>query len=134
MGTRADFYIGRDKSAEWLGSIAMDGYPDDPGHPKVLRDVNSKDDFRSRVDEILTVEHATHPQQGWPWPWDNSATTDYAYAFDDAEKAVYVSRFGGPWVNARSLSINEEPEFPDMSDRKNLTLGKRSGVIVVGGR
>ena len=27
MGTRADFYIGRGAEAEWLGSIAWDGYP-----------------------------------------------------------------------------------------------------------
>jgi hypothetical protein len=27
MGTRADFYVGRGGQAEWLGSIAWDGYP-----------------------------------------------------------------------------------------------------------
>jgi hypothetical protein len=27
MGTRADFYVGRGKDAEWLGSVAFDGYP-----------------------------------------------------------------------------------------------------------
>jgi hypothetical protein len=27
MGTRADFYVGRGPDAEWLGSVAMDGYP-----------------------------------------------------------------------------------------------------------
>ena len=33
MGTRADFYVGRGESAEWLGSVAWDGNPrgiDDP--------------------------------------------------------------------------------------------------------
>ena len=28
MGTRADFYVGRGENAEWLGSIAWDGYPE----------------------------------------------------------------------------------------------------------
>lgn len=28
MGTRADFYVGRGTEAEWIGSIALDGYPD----------------------------------------------------------------------------------------------------------
>lgn len=28
MGTRADFYVGRGKDAEWIGSVAFDGYPD----------------------------------------------------------------------------------------------------------
>jgi hypothetical protein len=38
MGTRADFYVGRGETAEYLGSIAWDGYPDglmrvgDPKH------------------------------------------------------------------------------------------------------
>ena len=27
MGTRADFYVGRGDAAEWIGSIAYDGYP-----------------------------------------------------------------------------------------------------------
>jgi len=26
MGTRADFYVGMGKDAEWLGSVAWDGY------------------------------------------------------------------------------------------------------------
>lgn len=26
MGTRADFYVGRDQGANWIGSIAWDGY------------------------------------------------------------------------------------------------------------
>lgn len=28
MGTIADFYVGRGPKAEWIGSIAWDGYPD----------------------------------------------------------------------------------------------------------
>jgi len=28
MGTRADFYVGIGPEAEWVGSIAYDGYPD----------------------------------------------------------------------------------------------------------
>ena len=27
MGTRADLYIGRGTDAEWIGSVAWDGYP-----------------------------------------------------------------------------------------------------------
>ena len=33
MGTRADFYIGKGTDAEWLGSIAWNGYPDGIGRP-----------------------------------------------------------------------------------------------------
>ncbi len=28
MGTRADFYVGLGEQAEWLGSVAWDGNPD----------------------------------------------------------------------------------------------------------
>ncbi len=28
MGTRADFYIGRGPTAEWIGSLPLDGYPE----------------------------------------------------------------------------------------------------------
>lgn len=31
MGTRADFYVGRGEAAQWVGSIAWDGYPDGIG-------------------------------------------------------------------------------------------------------
>jgi hypothetical protein len=31
MGTRADFYVGRGETAEWLGSIAWDGNPGGAG-------------------------------------------------------------------------------------------------------
>lgn len=131
MGTRADFYVGRGKDAEWLGSIAMDGYPDAPGHPKVLLDAKNEAEFRERVEGMLSLGHATRPEQGWPWPWNDSGTTDYAYAFD--EDCVWVSDFGHSWVDARSLCIDEEPVvFPDMEGKKNLTMGARSGLLVIG--
>ena len=129
MGTRADFYVGRGKDAEWLGSIAMDGYPDKPGHPQSLLGVKNEEDFRTRVEEILHLDHATRPNQGWPWPWETSCTTDYAYAYDDD---LFVSCFGSVWVNARALTAGESPEFPNMKDIQNVTLGERSGAVVVG--
>ncbi len=130
MGTRADFYVGRDDAAEWLGSIAYDGYPGE-GIPSPLLGLATEEDFRVAVEKILTSDHATRPEQGWPWPWDNSGTTDYAYAFDSVEQAVYVSSFGGVWVHARNLGTDGEPTFPDMTDRKNVTLGARSGLLVI---
>lgn len=136
MGTRADFYVGRGTDAEWLGSIAWDGYPE--GIPSVILASDEKSGYRHAVLHFLNGETgSTVPEQGWPWPWDDSRTTDYAYAFDGGE--VYCSYFGCPWSPAVEwLSDDFEPragdkvEFPDMSVRKNVQLGgPRSGLIVI---
>jgi hypothetical protein len=137
MGTRADFYIGRGKDAEWLGSIAMDGYPD--GEPESYHIVEqaTEEGFRHAVTHMLdAIDHATKPEQGWPWPWDDSGTTDYAYAFDG--DMVWASGFGGAWFDASKPQPQDEDDrskvanFPDMKDRANVTMGKRSGLLVFG--
>lgn len=58
-------------------------------------------------------------------------------AFDDGK--VWVSFFGSEWQECQRHDF-EYPEtadkaavFPDMSERKNVTLGKRSGVILFRG-
>lgn len=133
MGTRADFYVGRGNQAEWLGSIAWDGYPsgiDD----EVLQSI-SEQEYRIAVEKFLqSREDATLPKDGWPWPWDDSNTTDYAYAFENNK--VYAACFGYSWFIATEDEPEEDEEnkqcvFPDMSSRKNVTLGGRSGLIVV---
>ena len=130
MGTRADFYLGRGTDAKWLGSIAWDGYPDgiDPALLKATRLAA----FLRAVARLETREDWTAPAAGWPWPWTTSATTDYAYAFDDGE--VHASCFGSEWFRASG----EQPEtpsdksaiFPDMSARQRVTFGPRSGVMI----
>ncbi len=146
MGTRADYYIGKGKQAEWLGSTAWDSYPDGPGlgnsHPNVLNAINERA-FREEVGKMLAKrEDATLPEHGWPWPWDDSRTTDYAYTFDEGK--VWLSGFGRPWVPvAEYLSWGEEQrdeysdkgkeiDFPNMKQRQRVTLGPRSGVLVFG--
>ena len=133
MGTRADFYVGRGESAEWLGSIAWDGYPN--GIPDDIHQSANEEMYREEVQAFLeSREDATLPEQGWPWPWDDSQTTDYAYAFEKGW--VYAVYFGHRWFCPQKGE--EEPDvdgyeaiFPDMSDRKNVTLGPRSGLIVL---
>lgn len=137
MGTRADFYVGRGKQAEWLGSVAFDGHPDTR-----LPELEATDEagYRACVEKILSSEdHATRPDQGWPWPWDDSSGSDYAYAFDGG---VFVCCFGGPWVTPSEALLDEEARealepgpkavFPDMSARKNVTFGRRSGLLIIG--
>lgn len=143
MGTRADFYVGRGAEAEWLGSIAWDGYPDgielqDEEWPPGQRlfDATTEDQFRNRVAAFFNGRNdVTLPKDGWPWPWDDSSTTDYAYAFDGGK--VWASGFGHSWFDAtQSEPEDETPKdavFPNMKDRANVTFGPRSGLLVIRG-
>lgn len=134
MGTRADFYVGRGESAEWLGSIAWDGYPGGINKPLLKADTEKK--YRAAVVRFFADrEDVTRPVDGWPWPWENSLTTDYAYAFDDGK--VWASPFGHGWFDP----LKDEPEddrpksavFPNMKAGANVQIGgKRSGLIVIG--
>jgi hypothetical protein len=133
MGTRADFYIGRGPDAEWLGSVAWDGYQwEDAG--SALMKSTTADEFRAAVATIQAERRDfTAPAEGWPWPWNDSNTTDYAYVLHEGRTTAYV--FGREVVASNDDSDDERgPEvdwFPDMSARKNVQWGSKSGVIVV---
>lgn len=143
MGTRADFYVGRGKDAEWLGSIAWDGYRD--GIDKQILNCQSEAAFRHAVGAFLAKrEDKTLPHEGWPWPWDTSATSDCSYWFFEGRcwDALGSPEFYAPcdepaidedddsyaaWSATKALV-----EFPDMSARKNVKWGKGSGLLIIG--
>lgn len=136
MGTRVDFYSGKGKDAEWLGSYPFDGYPDNKEMMGIFRTKTEKA-FRKAVYDYLTLfvgNGSTFPKQGWPWPWKDSNTTDYAYAFFGGK--VQGSCFGSPWFNPIKPPKDIDslkglnPEFPNMESKKSMTLGKRSGLLV----
>lgn len=136
MGTRADFYIGRGKGATWLGSIAWDGYPSEI--PKSILEAKAKEQYEGAVILFLNQrEDSSFPKDGWPWPWNDSKTTDYAYALDNSE--VWVCPFGAMWYKASEKEPDEEVlenskgdvEFPNMKDIQKVTFGKRSGVMLI---
>jgi hypothetical protein len=160
MGTRADFYVGRGEGMEWIGSIAWDGYPDGitpntdkrraqwEGGPTLpvggswpegehLFDATNEATYRERVERFFRHrDDVTLPERGWPWPWDTSHTTDYAYALDNGK--VWACRFGGPWFDPRDESIEDHGEvegppavFPDMKSRKNVRWDAGSGIMVI---
>lgn len=142
MGTRADFYVGKGKDAEWLGSIAWDGYRD--GIPGYILKAKTEDIYRKAVDVFLKKrDDATFPDQGWPWPWDDSSTSDCSYWFFDGQcwdaagypsEYFYSCREDQPLEEGELVTAgHERVEFPNMSARKNVTLGPRSGVIVMRG-
>lgn len=152
MGTRADFYIGRGENAEWIGSTAWDGYPEGIqlttnkklkyGYEHLpfpegshLFDSSTEQEFRERVSRYFANrEDFTLPADGWPWPWDDSGTTDYAYAFDGGK--VWASCFGRDWFDPKQSPPEEASKsavFPDMSKRKNVRFDRGSGVLIFGG-
>jgi len=156
MGTRADFYVGRGMYAEWLGSIGLDGYPDgisltDKEREKILPgievhthknfptgehlfDSSTEEQYRQRVSQFFeNRDDVSLPAMGWPWPWEDSQTTDYAYAFDDGR--VWASSFGHGWFDPHEPQPDDDNHpknaiFPNMKERMAVTFGKRSGLLV----
>ncbi len=153
MGTRADFYVGRGKQAEWLGSIAWDGseIPEEVWASKTERQ------YRNRIKKFLSSrDDGTFPERGWPWPWKDSHLTDCTYAFDKGRvwhtKYLGDDEYEGPppkhpkcevcghdmndgWTTryGKNLPLDSpRPEYPDMSGRQRVTFGARSGIVVIG--
>lgn len=125
MGTRADYYIGKGKDLRWLGSTAYDGCPD--WMPKKFLRAKTEEEYLAEFNKkISTRDDFTSPEQGWPWPWEDSHTTDYAYTFFE----------GKVWAcnNCHWFDPIEPPvEFPDMTQIQNVTLGERSGLMILAG-
>ncbi len=145
MGTRADYYVGRGKDAEWLGSTAWDGYPSGVFEIHEIAAMLTEKDWRGFIaNRVFPRDDFTAPAEGWPWPWNDSNTTDYAYAFDG--DGVYGSCFGHPWWKLDGSDDFGEPEedgedegdgrqeFPDMAARKHVQWGsEKGGIFVIGG-
>lgn len=142
MGTRADFYVGKGKDAEWIGSIAWDGYRD--GIPEKILKAKTEKAFRKAVEAFFSDRNdVTLPAQGWPWPWDDSGTTDCSYWFFSGRCWDALGYPHEYWYPCDKPAPDEEQqdrhkgyeraEFPDMSTRKSVTFGPRSGMIVVAG-
>ena len=139
MGTRADFYKGRGANAEWIASIAWDGYPD--GIPDNVKSAKTEEDYAAALSAFLSKrDDVSRPDDGWPWPWESSHTTDFAYAFDSGQ--VFAACFGSGWLPADAIPDETDyddegvwekagtVEFPNMKHRQQVTMGKRSGLIV----
>lgn len=140
MGTRADFYIRNENSEpkmKWLGSVGMDGYPD--GIDKEVLTSITDSEFETQVLCFLkNKRHSTMPEEGWPWPWDDSRTTDYSYVFENGK--VLASCFGYPLFDPlKEERENDDTEdkldgfFPDMTAIKNVQMGEKSGLIIIRG-
>lgn len=141
MGTRADFYVRNEHTEpkmEWIGSIGWDGYPS--GIDDAVLQSTTEEDYRANLKTFfLTRDDLSLPAEGWPWPWDDSRTTDYSYVFENGK--VMASCFGfqlfDPLIGESEDESDKEPSkmenyFPDMTELKNIRLkGKASGVMIV---
>jgi hypothetical protein len=149
MGTRADFYVGKGAQAEWLGSKAFDGGL--WGIPDMVLNSNTEEEYRTAIAEFFKGrKDVTHPEEGWPWPWEDSQTSDYAYTFAPWDEGIET---GCVWVAIgmpnRWLKVTEdEPEWddwdyeqqmsrlelcvhPNMKERMNVQWGEKSGLLIV---
>lgn len=129
MGTRADFYIqpGEElKEAIYLGSIAWDGYPD--GIPEDILKAEDTISFGDAVMGFLTKrdDASLSERDGWPWPWEDSRTTDYAYVFEEARVAIY--RFGCLLIEGPG---KYEGQFPDMTHIQRVRWDQGSGITLL---
>ena len=154
MGTRADFYVGRGRHARWIGSVAYDGYgvatagTEKPFQPndktiRAIAEAKSAHAFERAVTRYVKErDHGTLPGDGWPWPWEDSCTTDYAYCFDINKGRVLHYCFGARIIRRPSRSkrgakhvtltyTKKKVTFPNMRDRMRVTLGPRSGLLVL---
>lgn len=115
MGTRADFYSQSGKQLQqkdWIGSIAWDGYP--RGIPAQIKKAKTEKEFIKECKKFFkNREDVSLPKDGWPWPWNDSSTTDYAYVF-----------YKG--------NVSWRPRiYPDMTKIKKVAIGSnKSGLII----
>ncbi len=135
MGTRADFYVGNGVTAEWKASIAYGGYPS--GIDDALLTARAEEEYLAALRTFLVErDDVSGPDHGWPWPWNDSHTTDYAYCFIDGRVEAYSFGHGpfDPTVEDAEGDVHrvgEKALFPDMTHVQNVTLGKRSGLLIM---
>lgn len=110
MAAKADFYMGRGGDAEWLGSIEWDGMPE--GIPELIRTAVEGEVYRREVKRFLAARPDCHmPEQGWPWKWNSSRSTNYSYAFE--KDRVYACCFGSSWWKA----VDPEPDHTTLTSK-----------------
>jgi hypothetical protein len=132
MGTRADFYVGKGKDAEWIGSVAWDGYEwgeriAKNDHDAITSAANEAD-YRKAVAILLASRNdGTTPEMGWPWPWNDSCTTDCSYCLIGAKVEAF-SR-GREWAD----EDGDKLEWPNFSNTEHSAKAGSncSGIMAV---
>lgn len=145
MGTRADFYVKQiDKDEiDWLASIAWDGYPD--GIEKTILHSQEINEYLKALKHFLdNRDDVTYSEDGWPWPWETSATTDFAYLYDQILGKVLVFNRNNEWFDVKryledDFDIDDAEELImetthtlPIFDASNPAMGKNSGLLIFG--
>jgi hypothetical protein len=116
----ADFYVRLSKSIEWLGSISSNGGVLETICPEITF-VTSAHEFRSEIRRIAKRDDFHSPEEGWPWKWKTSASTDFCYVFTKDQVEVY--KFGRKRSftedDTAVYSSRKDTWFPDMSSAKS---------------
>ena len=123
MGTRADFYIEKDKKLRRLGSIHWDGYPREI--PYQILSSTKEINFLENVEKFLrTKEDGTISVDDQLIPY----ITDFSYVFSKGK--VYASHFGKFWfdpikyLHSNNMKYSKRevdiPEFPKLDISKFL--------------
>jgi len=113
--------------------MSWDGYPN--GIDKAVIHAKTEGEYLAALENFLKArDDVSRPTDGWPWPWNDSRTTDYAYTFRNG--GVYAWSFGhGPfpaWEDQPEEDDGEKDDsFPDMTHAKAVTMGKRRGSVAV---
>jgi hypothetical protein len=127
MPTKADFYLGINEDASWIGSVFYDGEPT-AVNLNILIQINPITYEEYVIDFILKrMPGSASPHHGemWPWIWPDSRGTDYAYMFDYERNIVVASWCGGIYFNPLKFVQGEDmddstihdmgyPRFPNM--------------------
>lgn len=105
---KADFYIGKDKDALWLGSLSKVSSPDRLAE-EVLS-ATTRESYKGRVKKMLMKsKYSFLPGGGWPWVWETSELSDFAYFFFDEKVYVTCISFQGalfdPIMIAKGLDL-----------------------------
>jgi len=90
---KADFYIGIDKDAKWIGSLLKYGDPVSIVIPRFLLMTNPVD-YEELFTELLEeLYYGVKPEDGWPHLWQDSQMTNYSYHLFNGK--VWCSMMGG---------------------------------------
>ena len=131
MGTKADFYVGRGPTAKWVGSVKYDGYTWVEKPKCALMNAKTEKQFLAAVTKLPKTEeyYFIEVKNGWPWPWSDSGTTDYAYFFQDGK--VYVSSWDAQcYPPVEYVDGSAQSWFPDMAPQRGRIRG--GPTILVG--
>lgn len=95
MSTRADFYVKRGDEMEWCGSIQWSG--NETAVPASVTQAVSELDFKEALESMFkNRSDAVKPPERWPWIWESSKLTDFAYIMREDKGGVFISRFNKP--------------------------------------